>query len=653
MQYYNNILTVEAGWLIANGIMSEANYKKLAIRHDIHVVRRGCRSTEALVEYDSMPERFRRRVEAIKNPYSAARFNSVEPFIEHNAEASVYFDDYCIDGTRHLPVEKRREYYTNAIVLGAIQSLINSRTASRHARGKVAARFWDEISEDVQSLDMKKWPHSLPANPRSLERKYKLYRTEGYESLIHQNYRKQIKNAAKVQDDVQLGVLETIIAHQNNLDDMQICTMYNAIAKVSGWKPITDGTVRVWRMKLEDYTYARRHGSRNYATNRAMQVKRSVPTAPLTFWTLDGWESELFYRDSKSYYNRLVLEVVLDECTEYPIGYAIGRSESADLIREALRNAALHTQELFGQMYKVNQVQADHYADSQTDAMFGKMAVHATKAKVGNAKAKPIERYFKRLNSTYCQMQLNWSGYGITSKKSLQPNIEIIQKTRYQFPDKNGAIQQLVTIIEAERAKKRDAYMQAYAACDKSRLTPMSREQFLLAYGATTGQKNLLTGAGLKITIGGQVRTYECFDPHMREHMSVRWQVRYDSSDLHTALAVNDDESLRFIIEEKHTQPMALADRKDGDSHELQRILDFNRLHDEMVTDHICNAQALAEQHMVQRRELADLSKFLLTDKNGQHKNVRSAKRLAVAGGVTEVEPIDDTQIGTELLDQY
>lgn len=37
MQYYNNILTVEAGWMIEQGIVSKCNYDALSRRGDTPV----------------------------------------------------------------------------------------------------------------------------------------------------------------------------------------------------------------------------------------------------------------------------------------------------------------------------------------------------------------------------------------------------------------------------------------------------------------------------------------------------------------------------------------------------------------------------------------------------------------------------------------
>lgn len=69
---------------------------------------------------------------------------------------------------------------------------------------------------------------------------------------------------------------------------------------------------------------------------------------------------------------------------------------------------------------------------------------------------------------------------------------------------------------------------------------------------------------GLRPTIGGIKRDYDCFDPKFREYAHVRWAVKYDPDNLDHVLAVNEDGSLRFMLERKHVQPMALADRREG-----------------------------------------------------------------------------------------
>ena len=653
MQYYNNILTVEANWLIAQGIMSKPNYDQMRARKDIRVVRRGCRGQEALVDYESMPERFRRKVdEIVKDPYKAVRTNAVEECIAHSAEVSDYFDSYQIGDDRHLPVDKRREYYANAIVFDAIHTLIINRSAKRRSLGNKAVRFWNKISEAVQDLDRTRYPHALPANARSLERKYKIYKADGYESLVHKSYIAQNKNAAKVYDENQVSAIGVLISDPRNLDNEQVARVYNTLAEQMQWKKITGSTVAVWRDKLDSEIYARRHGAVAFRSKKSMQVKRSAPTYPLYYWTMDGWDVELMYQKQEggrtTYHNRPTVVFILDACCKYPIGYAIGTHETPELIKEALRNAAKHTESLFGQMYRTAQLQSDNYSIKKLMPLYEKMADKATPAQVKNAKAKIIEPWFRQFNKKYCQMQTNWSGFGVTSRKELQPNSDFLNKYRKNFPDFEGVCQQLIRFIEAERAELHDKYVALYNEMPVENRFPLPYDQYLMLFGSTTGNKNLLQGSGLNITIGGRKHSYDCFDPAFRNHASTRWEVRFDPDNLQRAIAVNEDESLRFTLEEKYIQPMALIERKDGDYEQLKRVMDFNKAQEQRIAGQIGgymeNAAGLLEEH---NKKLDTLQKLMICDSHGQHKNQRNKERL-------HLEPANDNVFDTkDLLDEY
>lgn len=650
MQYHNNILTVEVGWMISEGIMKDYEYKHLAYRsHDIQVVRPACRNTPALVAYDSMPDRYKRAiVERIGDPRKEARQNVLERLIEHSATASEYFENYMIDDDRHLPADKRREYYTNAVVLDGVKRLIESRNSKRKALGNRATRFWDEISEAVQELDLTKWPHTLPANARSLERKYQRYLAEGYGSLVHKAYQTGSKNAAKVADENQKAMLVTIMSDPRNLDNEQVARLYNMVAQQMDWKKITASAVAVWRDKCDDLIFARRHGAEKYRAGREMQVRRSAPTRPLLFWTMDGWDVELLYqhkpdKGATTYHNRLTMVVVLDGCCRYPIGFAVGKNESPALIREALRDAERETQRLFGSMYRVGQLQSDHFAMKNLTPTYQAVADKVTPARVKNAKAKPIEAWFNYFNKKYCQMQTNWSGFGITSRKELQPNTEYITKYKHQFPDFEGCVRQIVGMIQAERAELETAYVAQFEA---EGLTELKTAQYLMAFGESTGERRyLLQGCGIRCTIGTRKMDYDCFDTHFRKYPSTRWQLRYDPEDLHYAVAVNEDESLQFTLEEKYIQPMALADRKEGDARELQRVMDFNRRKEQELMDELTPMEDRARELL----EQTTLSKLLITDSRGQHKLPKAKARLAAA----HAELAEAVETGDNFYDRY
>lgn len=627
--------------MISQGVMTDCIYRHLSQRGDIQVVRRGCRNTPALVAYDSLPDRYKQAItERVGNVRQAAKRNILEGFIEHSATASAYFENYMIDNDRHLPADKRREYYMNAVVLDGVRRLIKSRNSKRKALGSRATRFWEEITQAVQDIDIIQWSHTLPLNPRSLERKYKRYIDEGHVSLIHKAYRTGVKNAAKVADDNQQAMLVTLMADPRNLDNAQVARLYNMVAQQMGWKKITASAVAVWRDKCDDLIYARRHGSEMYRANREMQVKRSAPTRPLLYWTMDGWDIELMYqhkpeRGATTYHNRLTMVVVLDAFCKYPVGFAVGRNESPALIREALRNAECETRRLFGAMYRVGQLQSDHFSMKTMTPTYHVVADKVTPARVKNAKAKIIEPWFNYFNKKYCQFQTNWSGFGITSRKELQPNTEYIAKYKNDFPDFEGAVRQIVGFIEAERAELAGRYTASFAPDGLKALEPA---QYLMTFGASTGERRyLLQGCGIRCTIGGRKVDYDCFDTHFRKHASTRWQLRYDPDDIRLALAVNEDESLQFVLEEKHVQPMALADRTESDYGELQRVMNFNRRKEREMADEL-GPMVRASQELL---ENTTLSKLLITDSGGQHKLPKARARLMEAA-LAEAETAED-----------
>ena len=656
MEYYNNILCVEARWLVESGVLTESNYRNLTQRGDIDVARRGCRGTSALVAYESMPERFKSKVKGlVGDVYASARRNAVEDLVEHSAETSAYFESYKTADGKYLPEERRREYYANAIVLEACGRLATNRQAKRRALGGKRQRVWEELARMAQELDRQKYPHSLPANARSLERKWKLYQKSGLESLVHATYRTGQKNAVKVESKEQESIMAMLISDPRNFDNEQTARAYNTMAKTMGWATISASTVGVWRDKLDSVVYARRRGTGAYRNSKAMQVRRSLPETALTYWTMDGWDAELLYQKKgekgTTYHHRLTVVVVLDTCCKYPVGYAIGDHESPALIKAALRNAARHTQELFGHMYKTLQLQSDNYQIKHLTPLYSRVAGKVTPAEHGNAKAKIIEPWFRYFNKKYCQTQWNWSGFGVTSRKELQPNGDYLNKYKHSFPTEEEAYGQLSAMIEAERAELREKYMTMCDHTPEDRKMVMSREDYLAAFGERTGRKNLMQGSGLKVTIGGQLMTYDCFDPEFRKWASTRWSVVYDPDNLKEAMAVNDDGTLRFMLEEKYVQPMALADRDEGDWEQLQRVREFNRGEEERIKARIGAYEETAEALLESRKELETLQKLMICDSHGQHKDRRNDARRGTALKSAAVDTDTDTETEDNFYD--
>ncbi|MBR6174426.1 MAG: hypothetical protein IKQ52_02405, partial [Bacteroidales bacterium] len=94
-------------------------------------------------------------------------------------------------------------------------------------------------------------------------------------------------------------------------------------------------------------------------------------------------------------------------------------------------------------------------------------------------------------------------------------------------------------------------------------------------------------------------------------------------------LVAGDSDRVRFVCERKHVQPMALGDRQEGDSDELTRVRQYNRDLKEMVMER--NAEDYDRVRSLMEEVGKDevmLTKVLLTDSDGRHKDRRNQARL-------------------------
>jgi hypothetical protein len=634
--------------------------QQLCYRNQVERATRACKGVEATFYYDSFPLRYR---EMIKEAYPnieelTKKDRSFLSRVKEDLKAREYYSNYIVSEGRHLPQDKQEEYVANASILNSFKELMDEMLSIRKGKAVKKQLFWENCSKVLPELATV-WHHSLPEYPSRLRDRFKLYVQQGYESLIHKGYCN--KSAAVVVSEEQESLLMILLGDRRNLDNEQVRGLYNTMARKMDWHEISTSTVANWREKFELNTYAGRRGENAFNNAKAMQHRRSRPSSAMLMWSADGWDVELLYQktttDKKghsvtTYSNRLNVVVVLDVCCDYPVGYAIGEYENPNLIREALKDAVNHTKYLFGQRYRTCQFQSDRYALKSLTPSYAAIGDKVVPAQVKNAKAKPVERYFLSLNKKYCQLMPNWSGFGVTSRKELQPNVDQLNRMRASFPDEQGCREQIARIIEMERSRKHDAYMKLYEAMKDENRLPMSDEDYLLEFGDSTGYTNALQGNGLMPKIEGQRYVYDCFDIKFRELSHIKWSVRYDSEDLSRVLAVSEDGKYRFMLEEKYIQPMALADRKEGDALQLARINTFNKAVKATIADQLCEAQEKVLDLFNENPQIDQtLSKLILVDSQGQHKNQRNRLKASKTEEVeeasyepVEVAPVEDTK---------
>jgi hypothetical protein len=186
-QYYNNILCIEGGWLYNEGaVMSKFNYDRLVQRGHFEVLRRACKGTPALIAYRSIPERFKKVVEDILgSPNEQFKHREFMQSIVNDIQAAEFYRNYLLPTGKNISLARQRRYSAEASILNAIKGFVLQR---KHKLRNLTCKnkgMWDLMVQVVAGIDTNTWPHELPNNPRSLERKYKQYITHGYNALIH------------------------------------------------------------------------------------------------------------------------------------------------------------------------------------------------------------------------------------------------------------------------------------------------------------------------------------------------------------------------------------------------------------------------------------------------------------------------------------
>lgn len=209
MEYFGNILCVEAQELVQTGILTESYYKQLSARKQLNVVRRACRNTPALVAVESLPSRFyNRMIEVLGDPKKVAPRKTLEDRIVPDPSAMQFFSGYRTVTGKQLPDEKITEYCMNASVLNALSEVLVDKKASRGVAGGKSTGFWQSAADALGCLKAK-LGHTLPENPIRLKDKYRNYVKDGYSVLISGKFGNN--NSRKVNELVERMILSLYI----------------------------------------------------------------------------------------------------------------------------------------------------------------------------------------------------------------------------------------------------------------------------------------------------------------------------------------------------------------------------------------------------------------------------------------------------------
>lgn len=182
-------------------IMSIPNYKKLAAKEKINVVRSGRGlGGYVLVEIATMPLRFQER---IKLKYGDMKEDVIRNWLGSHyhidAKAREFYTRFRFDNGDTLPPEHIQEYTVNASVIEVVMRAMEDATFMRKAM-KAGPVNWGELAGAI-SYYQAEFGHTLPVSSNRFKKRVNDFKANGYESLISRKFMNQ--NRRKVTYDIE------------------------------------------------------------------------------------------------------------------------------------------------------------------------------------------------------------------------------------------------------------------------------------------------------------------------------------------------------------------------------------------------------------------------------------------------------------------
>jgi hypothetical protein len=144
-------------------VITKYAYEKGVQRGTLNLIRRACRNTPALIEFETMRQDIKDAVVKIAgHPSKKITKNILEDLITIDQEATEFYGAFRKDNGEPLPFDTQKKYVRNASILNGIQIMITDKQSKARALGLTKSRMWQNVSKAVKN--MHKFEHSVPGN---------------------------------------------------------------------------------------------------------------------------------------------------------------------------------------------------------------------------------------------------------------------------------------------------------------------------------------------------------------------------------------------------------------------------------------------------------------------------------------------------------
>ena len=519
MERYKGIICVTVPELTRSDdgepVMTLGNYKNLQQRGRISIARPGKGlGSYALVEFDSIPARFKERFEQkYGNPQEIMDERRQDGLPQDQDAQRYYFDHVLPDGER-LPEPKQEEYTLNARVLNVLQGMYNRQKAQRRLANNNTPVIWSNIFKESEKL-RESFGHTLPRSEARLRDKLREYGRKGYACLVSGKFGNG--NAVKV---TKAGIRQ-IVALRRSRNPIytlhQMFDEYNRIAGRKGWDALkSEGYLRqiLERPDVKPQWYDAVYGELASKQLYARRNKTLMPTMRDSLWYGDGTKLNLFYKDYEG--GKLVVKTafvyeVADAMNDTLLGYAVGKTENFDLQYRAFRMAV----ETSG--HKPYEIVTDNQGGQTSKiarSFFGSIShIHRTTAPY-NPQSKTIERLFGEFQRTVLGQDWRFTGGNISAKHAWKINREQVDANKESL----YTYGQLLEAYAAARQKWNaiGGRLDAYLSSANPGSEAVSDIDMTNLFWVCTDRPSRFTADGITIQYRGRKYAFEVLDAEFK-----------------------------------------------------------------------------------------------------------------------------------------
>jgi hypothetical protein len=557
MEWYNKTLAITFSELtepnpdakegaIGISVMSVANYNWHSRRGNINILRSGKGlGRPALIEYESLPARFKERFKLIwGDPYDLIKESMMKNDIVTDCRAREFYADYLLPDGTHIPGKFQEEYTRNASVLNLLIEILNYRKAMRKAMQNPQSGVWETIYGTVDKLRLDPG-HTLPESRARLRDKINEYKKRGYVCLISGKLGNT--NPEKITEEGGTFLVMQKRRRVPVLTDAQIMEEYNRVAPNYGWKKLESvSSVTKYLNAPENVQrwYDAVYGELKAYQKFRYKFRTVLPEYRDALWYGDGTKLNLYY---KAYENRsLVMKTtqvyeVMDAYSEVLLGYHISDSENYEAQYNAYRMAVETANARPFEIVVDNQGAHKKLDNSGFMRRICRLQRYTAPYR---ASAKSIESVFGRFQEQVLGADWRFTGQNITARSERsRANLEFVMDNK----------EKLFTLdeLKAAYAEARDRWnhmphpatgiprIEMYRSSTNPKAEPVDRLDMIEMFWLMTPKPSTFTASGLTITIDKRQYTYDVYTPDglpdllfRKRNIGKKFYTQYDPNDL-------------------------------------------------------------------------------------------------------------------------